>query len=71
MVTCQGICSRISGKVALDQRRYSDGRKRCSYCAVYIVTDEIHCPCCHIKLRTAARSSRSKKARADIVPRVS
>lgn len=38
--------------------RYERGQKRCTYCAVFLSTDGIRCPCCSTILRTRPRRGR-------------
>ena len=57
--SCKGIC-RLSEKIKVpNSRKYEYGLKRCSWCDVYMATEEIRCPCCKMILRTKARN-RSK-----------
>lgn len=50
MFICRNLCQfqRVTA-------RYEQGAKRCSLCACFFETDDIHCPCCNAKLRTKSR----------------
>ena len=48
--------------------RYAAGQKRCNLCEVYMVHDEIFCPCCGGRMRTHPRNRRYKEALRLSVP---
>jgi hypothetical protein len=54
--SCKGICIKIKHGPIPNAKKYEFGLKRCSWCEVFLSTDEIRCPCCRMILRTKARS---------------
>ncbi len=53
---CKGVCIQYKGPRIQNGKRYESGQKRCSYCDLFIQTEEIRCPCCGVTLRTKPRS---------------
>lgn len=41
-----------------NSKKYAIGLKRCSWCEVFLSTEEIRCPCCRMILRTKSRNKR-------------
>ena len=54
--TCNGICYQYTGAKMPNGLRYDMGQKRCSFCSLFIETDEVRCPCCKVVLRTKPRN---------------
>ncbi len=59
-LTCHGLCERLKSTSIRTNLRYNMGRKRCSLCALFFVTDENRCPCCKTKLRVKPRNKKRK-----------
>jgi len=57
---CIGLCERIKTSPMKNHLRYRSGQKRCSLCAHYFDTEDPRCPCCKTRLRSKARSRKSK-----------
>jgi len=59
---CREICSNYEVKKSgpKDIGRYKAGQKRCSSCAIYVIWDGEHCPCCGHFLRTKPRNARAR-----------
>ena len=57
--SCKGICFQLKSSGVPNSKKYQYGLKRCSWCDVYMASEEIRCPCCKMILRTKARN-RSK-----------
>jgi predicted amidophosphoribosyltransferase len=36
--------------------RYLKGQKRCSECEIFLEWNDLHCPCCGLRLRTKPRN---------------
>jgi len=56
--TCRGICIQHESPKTANKLRYDLGHKRCTYCALYINTLEVRCPCCKATLRTKPRNKK-------------
>ncbi len=52
---CKGVCIEYIGPRMQNGKKYGSGQKRCSYCELFILTDEVRCPCCGVILRTKSR----------------
>ena len=52
---CRGICYQ-TGVRGAPPNPYGTGYKRCRMCAVYYITNERFCPCCHLQLRMRPRT---------------
>ena len=61
--SCKGICLQLKHKSIPNSKKYQFGLKRCSWCEVFMFTEEIRCPCCKMILRT---KSRNKKKYTDV-----
>ena len=55
---CRGLCAYYAADSMENGMRYERGQKRCTYCAVFLSTDGIRCPCCSTILRTRPRRGR-------------
>ena len=59
--SCKGIC-RLSEIIKIpNSHKYEYGLKRCSWCEVWLNTDEIRCSCCKMILRTKSRNKKAYK----------
>jgi len=56
--SCKGICLHMKHKSIPNSKKYQFGLKRCSWCEVFMFTEEIRCPCCKMILRTKSRNKR-------------
>ena len=56
--SCKGVC--ILNKVTKipNSQKYQFGLKRCSWCEVWLDTDEVRCKCCKMILRTKSRNKK-------------
>ena len=62
--SCKGIC-RLSELIKIaNSHKYEYGLKRCSWCEVWLNTDEIRCNCCKMILRTKSRNKRIHRAKS-------
>ena len=62
--SCKGIC-RLSEQIKIpNSHNYEYGLKRCSWCEVWLNTDEIRCKCCKMILRTKSRNKRIHRAKS-------
>ena len=62
--SCKGIC-RLSEQIKIPNSHiYEYGLKRCSWCEVWLNTDEIRCKCCKMILRTKSRNKRIHRAKS-------
>jgi len=59
-MVCKGICVRHKAYLPVGESRYINGRKRCQTCSIFMIWSTDTCPCCGIRLRTRARTYRSK-----------
>jgi len=55
--TCRGVCVEYESHKTEKGKKYYEGRKRCSFCELFVKTNEIRCPCCNTVLRTKARTN--------------
>ena len=65
--SCKGICIQMKHNPVPNAKKYEFGLKRCSWCEVFLSTDEIRCPCCKMILRTKSRNK--KKLLPESAPR--
>ena len=56
--SCKGICIQMKHRPVPNAKKYEFGLKRCSWCEVFLSTDEIRCPCCRMILRTKSRNKK-------------
>lgn len=59
--SCKGICHQLKTSIVPNSQKYEFGLKRCSWCEVWLETDEVRCSCCKMILRTKARSKKRLK----------
>lgn len=57
---CSGICIRYKNSPMPNGLKYKQGHKRCSYCGLFLNTQNARCPCCKITLRTKPRKKTVK-----------
>jgi hypothetical protein len=65
-MACKGICIRHRAPKPIDSGRYFSGQKRCQVCNIFIVWEEVWCPCCGFRLRSKPHNSSGKQALARI-----
>ncbi|MGI9567418.1 MAG: hypothetical protein ACR2LL_10465 [Nitrosopumilus sp.] len=53
---CIGICVRYKSTSISNGLKYKLGQKRCSYCGLFMDTENVRCPCCKVILRTKPRN---------------
>ena len=58
--SCKGICLHIDTERIPNGRKYEYGLKRCSWCDIWIDTDDVRCPCCKMILRTKSRNKKKE-----------
>jgi len=56
--SCKGICTQNQITKVPNSQKYQFGLKRCSWCEVWLDTNEIRCECCKMILRTKARNKK-------------
>ena len=62
-VSCKGICIQMKHSSIPNSKKYELGLKRCSWCEVFMATEEIRCPCCKMILRTKSRNKKKLLSR--------
>jgi len=60
MNLCKGICSHFKSRHMNGNSRYGNGQKRCTHCSIFIISQDLRCPCCQTKLRLRSRSNNQK-----------
>ena len=58
--SCKGICLHIDTEKIPNGQKYEYGLKRCSWCNIWLETDDVRCPCCKMILRTKSRNKKNK-----------
>ena len=43
---CKGICLNLEREKIPNGEKYQSGLKRCSWCDIWLETDDVRCPCC-------------------------
>ena len=68
-MSCNQICSQYAVKklAAKYGGLYEAGHKRCSECEVYLIWDEVHCPCCGCVLRAKPRNAKARSKLVDMI----
>jgi len=61
--TCRGICQMHEAKPMPNGLRYESGQKRCTFCGLFFLIDDVRCPCCKVVLRTNPRSRHKNQKR--------
>ena len=59
--SCKGVCRLSETTKIPNSRKYEYGLKRCSWCEVWLNTDEIRCSCCKMILRNKSRNKKAYK----------
>jgi len=60
-MACRNLCERFNSRYTVGGSHYTNGKKYCRRCEVYILYDGIFCPCCGMALRTSPTSKRDKE----------
>jgi hypothetical protein len=60
-MACKDICLRYKAPRPIGTGRYFSGQKRCQVCNIFIIWDELWCPCCRFRLRTKPHNSSGKQ----------
>ena len=60
-MTCRGICAKYRAPGLKERSRYNAGQKRCQKCGLFVICNDLNCPCCGAKLRTKPRNTRLYK----------
>src|SRR5215210_3891606 len=62
-MACKDICIRYRAPRPrpISTGRYFSGQKRCQVCNIFIIWDELYCPCCGFRLRAKPHNSMSKQ----------
>lgn len=61
--SCRGICIDTKITSIPNAKKYQFGLKRCTWCEVWLDTNEIRCSCCRMILRTRSRNRRKASSR--------
>ncbi|MEW6042834.1 MAG: hypothetical protein AB1608_01045 [Thermoproteota archaeon] len=61
MLSCKGHCKTKYRKSLGQTSLKYNGQKRCGVCDIYLVWDDVKCPCCNSILHVRPRHSRAKK----------
>ena len=61
-MACKDICLRYRAPRPrpISTGRYFSGQKRCHVCNIFIIWDELYCPCCRFGLRAKPHNSTGK-----------
>lgn len=57
---CKGICQFHRIEIHQPKDKYKKGQKRCTYCGIFLETQDIRCPCCKSILRTRSRHKKNE-----------
>lgn len=60
MNICKGLCIDFEVKTISGRTRYESGQKRCSKCAIFMISYDTRCPCCQTKFRLRSRLNPKK-----------
>ena len=50
-LVCKGVCVRYKAPL----NNYMNGQKRCQVCQLFVIWNQLRCPCCGYRLRTRPR----------------
>ena len=64
--SCKGVCIHAQANKIPNSLKYQFGLKRCSWCEVWLDTDQIRCSCCKMILRTKSRNKKKSSAKTRI-----
>ena len=56
--SCKGVCVLSKVTKVPNSQKYQFGLIRCSWCEVWLDTNEIRCKCCKMILRTKSRNKK-------------
>ena len=56
-MTCREICAKYRAPGLKERSRYNAGQKRCQKCGLFVICNDLNCPCCGAKLRTKPRNT--------------
>jgi hypothetical protein len=59
-MVCRNICERLHSRTIVGKSNYQAGKKYCRRCEVYLLLDDVFCPCCGMALRMSPTSRRDK-----------
>ncbi|WP_428325585.1 hypothetical protein [Nitrosopumilus sp.] len=65
--TCRGICETLKISGMPMKSRYQLGYRRCTFCGIFMDTNENRCPCCSMVLRTKPRNKLSKLKNKNLI----
>ena len=57
---CKGICLNLEREKIPNGEKYKSGLKRCSWCDIWLETDDVRCLCCRMILRTKSRNKKKE-----------
>ena len=60
-MACKDICFRHRAPRPSGTGRYYSGQKRCQVCNIFIIWNELWCPCCGFRLRSKPHNSLGKQ----------
>ncbi len=55
VAVCNDVCLMYKANRPRDKVRYESGKKRCSYCGIFLIYDGLSCPCCGTRLQYSGR----------------
>ena len=56
--TCRNVCKRHQADPVPNKIRYEIGQKRCTFCGIFLNSQDVRCICCKAVLRTKPRSKK-------------
>ena len=56
--TCRNIYKRHQAEPVPNKIRYEIGQKRCTFCGIFLNSEDVRCMCCKAVLRTKPRSKK-------------
>ena len=59
-MSCKGICVRYKANRPRSGMRYESGQKRCQTCEIFMIWQDLWCPCCGYRLRIGPKNSKNK-----------
>ena len=63
--TCRNICKKYQADPVPNKIRYEIGQKRCTFCGIFLSTEDVRCMCCKAVLRTKSRSKKKSSSNKD------
>jgi hypothetical protein len=58
--TCRNICLRYQAKPVSNRIRYVMGHKRCTFCGIFLLQEDVRCVCCRSVLRTNPKNKKKR-----------